>query len=400
MHVAWEYPPLVYGGLGRHVHALTLAQAAEGHEVVVVTQASPEAPADGLASGVRVVRTAQAPSWEFTTDSMIAWVAEFDANLAAAAAEVVARWRPDVVHCHDWMTTRAGAESCEAAEAPLVATIHATERGRHQGHLYGDVSLTVDGIERFLCHRADGLIVCSAAMRLEVEQQFSVAPDRISVIPNGVDQAAWTIDAESCAAARRRWLPAGGSGLIVYTGRLEAEKGIFTLLDAMPGVLAGRPGTRLVLAGSGGQQDSFDQACRDRGLADAVVRSGWLPENDLKALIGAADAAVVPSLYEPFGMVALEAMSLGAPVVASRTGGLADIVIDGETGRSVQPGDPVALTYALLAALDDPATARVMANEARALLEQRYDWGSIARDTVECYRAQIAASDGRIAPAG
>ena len=386
MHVAWEYPPLVYGGLGRHVHALTLAQAAEGHEVVVVTQASPEAPAHQIAGGVRVVRTAQAPEWAFTTESMIAWVAQFDANLAAAAVAVVADWRPDVVHCHDWMTTRAGAAASEAAEAPLVATIHATERGRHQGHLYGDVSLTVDGIERFLCHRADGLIVCSAAMRFEVEQQFAVSPDRVAVIPNGVDQAAWTIDPGSCAAARLRWLPDGSSGLIVYTGRLEAEKGIFTLLDAMPAVLAARPGTRVVLAGSGGQQESFDQACRDRGLGDAVIRSGWLPEDELKALIGAADAAVVPSLYEPFGMVALEAMSLGAPVVASRTGGLADIVIDGETGRSVPPGDPVALAGALVATLSDPARSRVLAREARALLAQRYDWGSIARDTVDCYR--------------
>ena len=121
-------------------------------------------------------------------------------------------------------------------------------------------------------------------------------------------------------------------------------------------------------------------------LGDAVIRSGWLPEDELKALIGAADAAVVPSLYEPFGMVALEAMSLGAPVVASRTGGLADIVIDGETGRSVPPGDPVALAGALVATLSDPARSRVLAREARALLAQRYDWGSIARDTVDCYR--------------
>ncbi|MFM2438840.1 MAG: hypothetical protein RLZ55_1665 [Actinomycetota bacterium] len=387
LHVAWEYPPLVYGGLGRHVHALTLAQAAEGHEVVVVTQASPEAPADELAGRVRVVRGAAAPEWEFSTANLVAWVAEFDANLAAAAQAVVSDWRPDVVHCHDWMTTRAGSAAAEAADVGLFATIHATERGRHQGHLYGDVSLTVDGIERFLCHRADALIVCSAAMRYEVQQQFAVPGDRVTVIPNGVDQAAWSVEPAACAEARARWLPEGGSGLIVYTGRLEAEKGIFTLLDAMPAVLATRPGTRLVLAGSGGQQATFDQVCRERGLVESVVRSGWLPEGELKALIGAADAAVVPSLYEPFGMVALEAMSLGAPVVASRTGGLADIVIDGETGRSVPPGDPVALAGALCATMADPIGSRVMAAEARALLEQRYDWGFIARDTVNSYRA-------------
>jgi len=384
MHVAWEYPPLVYGGLGRHVHALATAQAALGHDVVVITQHVEGTADDAMYEGVRVVRSARAPDVAFVPDNLLRWVGDLDEALAASAHATVGTFAPDVVHCHDWMTTRAGLAAVDGSQRPLLATIHATEQGRHQGYLPGDVSLTVDAIERFLCHSVDTVIVCSNAMRDEVVSQFTIAPERVHVLPNGIDTTLWQTTAEAQDAARTRWSSHGP--LLVFTGRLEVEKGIFTLLDAMVQVSQARPDVRLVIAGNGTQAEQVERVRHECGLTHHVIKAGWLPESDLKALIAAADVALVPSLYEPFGLVALEAMSLGTPVVAARTGGLADIVVDDETGTTFTPGDPHDLAQALLRVLEHREQAQAHAKNARAALGN-YDWARIAHDTVSVYAA-------------
>lgn len=388
LHIAWEYPPLVYGGLGRHVHALAVAQADNGHDVTVVTQQVESRPRAETQEGVTVVRRSPTPALDFVPDNLLSWVGELDASLAAAAVAQVQQMAADgtpvdVIHCHDWMTTQAGIAASQAAGVPLVATIHATERGRHQGHLPGEVSVAVDDTERRLCHTADALITCSRAMREDVVTQLGAAAAKVTVLPNGIDESVWSTDEDQRQRARVRW---GGTGpLLMFTGRLEVEKGIFTMLDALPAVLSRFPDARLVVAGQGGQGAQFDADTAERGLSPAVIRAGWLSEDDLKALIAAADVALVPSLYEPFGLVALEAMSLGTPVVAARTGGLADIVEDGRTGLTFTPGDPASLADALVATLQDPLAARLRAELARTELPMRFDWHHIADETVAVY---------------
>lgn len=389
MHIAWEYPPLVYGGLGRHVHALTVAQAAAGHDVVVITDQHDDAPDDSVVDGVRVIREGRKPALPFEPEFLLRIVTALDESLAASAARHLRDFAPEVIHCHDWMTTRAGLTASAAAGVPLVATIHATEWGRHQGYLHSEISRNVDSVERFLAQSADGLIACSAAMRAEIATQFGVAPDVITVIPNGVDTDIWHTSMQRKDQARRRWAPNGP--LLTYSGRLEAEKGIFTMLDAMPQVLSEHPRARLVVAGNGGQSHHFDHDIVERGLAGSVVRSGWLPEADLRALVGSADAALVPSLYEPFGLVALEAMALGAPVICARTGGLVDIVDDGVTGLLFEPGNPTDLAAAIDRTLNDPAAAADRAAAAAAPLRARFNWSNIADATVAEYR-NVAAS--------
>ena len=392
MHIAWEYPPLVYGGLGRHVHALAVAQAENGHDVTVITQQVDSEPRTEVLEGVTVVRRSPTPALDFVPDNLLSWVGELDASLAAAATAQVqmmaAAGTPvDVIHCHDWMTTQAGLESAQAAGVPLVATIHATERGRHQGHLPGDVSVAVDATEQRLCQAADELITCSQAMREDVITQLGADPAKVVVLPNGIDEAIWRTDETQRRRARVRW---GGTGpLLMFTGRLEVEKGIYTMLDALPKILNSFPDARLVVAGQGGQSAQFDTDIAERGLSPAVMRAGWLSEDELKALIAAADVALVPSIYEPFGLVALEAMALGTPVVAARTGGLADIVDNGRTGLTFAPGDPGELASAVVETLSDRRAARDRAELARTELPKRFNWRHIAEDTVAVYeRAQ------------
>lgn len=388
MHIAWEYPPLVYGGLGRHVYALARSQAGLGHEVTVITQQLDNYPDEELDDGVKVVRRSPTPGLDFVPDNLLQWVGELDRSLANSALEQVAITKPDVVHAHDWMTTMSGELAADAADAPLIATIHATERGRHQGYLPGAISMSVDSTERQLCVRAEAIIACSPAMRSDIVEQLDADPAKISVVPNGIDTQAWQAGDAERDQARERW---GGAGpLLVFTGRLEVEKGIYTLLDAMGAIRAAHPRARLVIVGQGGQERYFDADIERHGLAGSVVRAGWLGERELRGLIAAADVAVVPSLYEPFGMVALEAVSLGAPLVVAATGGLTSIVDNGRTGVTFAPGDPHSLADAVLEVLADPDSARARAQTASAELPLRFDWRSIAEETVEVYRRAIA----------
>lgn len=387
MHIAWEYPPLVYGGLGRHVYALANSQAALGHEVTVITQQLDHQPHVEYDGNVRVVRRSPAPGLDFVPDNLLQWVSELDRALATSAVDEVGEQQPHVVHAHDWMTTTAGEEASRAAEAPLVATIHATERGRHQGHLPGAISLSVDATERQLCVQAQAIIACSPAMRHDIIDQLDADPAKITVVPNGIDVAAWTASDAERAEAKAKW--GGSSPLLVFTGRLEVEKGIYTLLDAMGAIRDAYPRARLVVVGQGGQERYFDADIERHGLTGSVLRTGWLDERSLRGLIAAADVALVPSLYEPFGMVALEAISLGAPLVAAATGGLTSIVADGRTGLTFTAGDPRSLAAAVLDVLADPQAARTRAAAAKEELSSRFDWLTIAADTVAVYQRTL-----------
>ena len=390
LHVSWEYPPLVYGGLGRHVPSLAAAQAAAGHDVWVITQRTSGAPDDDVVDGVNVLRRANTPVLEFVPENLHPWVADLDGQLAAGALAAIGEEPPDVVHCHDWMTTITGTTLANTLGTALVATIHATERGRHQGNLPGEISLRVDAVERALCQRADRVIACSHAMQVEVVAQFGVPAAKVAVIPNGIEPAEWRSPASDRASARHRWAPDGP--LVVFVGRLEVEKGILELAEAMVQVAGQLPGARLVVSGKGSQTQRFHQACATLGISDRVTVAGWLPEADLRALIGCADVAVIPSLYEPFGLVALEAMALAVPVVASHVGGLSEFVRQGETGWSVPPRDAAALASAIVAAITDQEASRAQVERATRALALDFDWRKIAAATIEVYRTAIAAS--------
>jgi len=388
MHLSWEYPPLVYGGLGRHVHALAEAQAAAGHDVVVVTQHSgdPSEALDERVNGVRVVRAPYEPM-RLGPDEFLAWASGFNHALARAALRVGHEWRPEVVHGHDWVVAHAGATLREAFGVPLVATVHATEAGRHQGWLPGELSRSIHGIEWWFTFEARRVIACSEHMRWEVTRLFDLPADSVDVIPNGIDLAAWRAAPRDIARARA--VHAGEGPLVVVPGRLEWEKGVHTVIDAMPRLRRRFPGLSLVVAGRGSQVDDLQDRARARRVAGSVTFAGWLSGRDLPALVGAADVVVVPSLYEPFGLVALEATAAGAPLVVARTGGLAEVVRDGVTGLTFPAGDVAALADAVTATLRDQVGARRRVRRLRADLARDHTWSGAARRTTDTYRRAI-----------
>jgi glycogen(starch) synthase len=393
LHVSWEYPPIVYGGLGRHVQALTRAQAERGDDVTVLTQTADREPSVEVVDGIRVIRAPHdPPDVPFSEETLLAWVMGMETGMIRAGAD---SGPVDVVHAHDWVTSHAAIALREIIDArALVATIHATEAGRHQGWLPSPLSDAVHSIEHWLVHEADRVITCSQHMRREVEQLFAAPSDRISVIANGIDLERWRARRAGVARARDAHAPTGP--LVVFVGRLEWEKGAHTLIEALPRLRRRLPGLRAVIAGRGGHADELEQQVRARRLSRAVDFVGWLPDAELHGLIAAADVLVVPSLYEPFGLVALEGAALGAPLVVARTGGLAEFIEDGKTGRVFEPGDASGLADAVTAAIRNPEGSRRMAEAARSSLRDAYGWSLVAAQTAVAYDNALAESHPRV----
>ena len=382
--LSWEYPPVLVGGLGRHVHALSGALAAAGHEVTVVTRHAAGAPLREHVNGVRVIRAAEDPvAFPLATGSLLAWTMAFNHTLTRAALRAGDDGEYDVIHAHDWLVAHTAITLAEHLGLPLVTTIHATEAGRHQGWLPEELNRTIHAVEHWITHESDRVIVCSGYMRQQVTSLFGAPQSRVDVVPNGVDDRAWRAGARAVAAARARF--AGDGPLIGYAGRLVYEKGVQHLVHAVPRLRRRHPGLRVVIAGDGPYREQLQAETAALRLDGTVRFAGFMTATQLPAMLAATDATVVPSLYEPFGMVALEAAAAGAPLAVAATGGLAEIVEPGVTGVTFPHSDPEALAGAVDRLLADEVFARRVARRARSMVGARYSWPAIAELTVLTY---------------
>jgi len=389
--LSWEYPPVVVGGLARHVHALARHLARDGHEVVVLcrhvagTDAHTHPTTERVVDGVRIIRVAEDPMHLTFERDLVAWTLAMGHSMIRAGLELLRGWQPEVVHAHDWLVTHPAIALAGTARVPLIGTIHATEAGRHSGWLSYPLNQQIHSVEWWLANRADELITCSQAMRTEVTRLFDVAPEDITVIHNGIEERTWQVPADEVARVRNAYAP-NGEPLLLYFGRLEWEKGVQDLLAALPEIRRAHPGTRVVVAGRGRHLDELVEQARKLRIRRAVEFAGHLPDRELRAVLAAADSVVLPSRYEPFGIVALEAAAAQAPLIASTAGGLGEVVIDGVTGLAFTPGDVPALTAAVDTVLRDREAAARRARTARSRLAADFDWARIAAATAEVYR--------------
>ncbi|MFZ4371614.1 MAG: glycosyltransferase family 4 protein [Mycobacterium sp.] len=383
--VSWEYPPVVVGGLGRHVHHLANALAAEGHDVVVLsrqpfgTDPASHPTTDEVREGVRVIAAAQDPhEFDFGTDMMAWTLAMGHAMIRAGLCQGAEGWLPDVVHAHDWLVAHPAIALAEFFDVPMVSTIHATEAGRHSGWVSGRISRQVHASESWLALESDSLIACSASMADEITELFGPGLAEITVIPNGIDSTRWPF------ALRK---PHARPPELLYFGRLEYEKGVHEVIAALPRIRRTHPGTTLTVAGDGTQEAWLVELARKHRVLKAIRFAGRAEHDELLALLHRVDVAVLPSHYEPFGIVALEAAAAGTPLVTSNVGGLGEAVIDGQTGLSFPPRDVPALAEAVRAALDDPAGAQGRAVAAHERLTSDFDWHTVAVRTAQVYLA-------------
>jgi 1,4-alpha-glucan branching enzyme len=366
--LSWELPPNNVGGLGRHVHDLGAALAAEGHQVSVITLAdSGAAPGAEQVSDMQVLRVARPPE----SGHFFAWVYRMNQAMVEAAEGLVADGSTfDVVHSHDWLTGQAGMALKARWGTALAATIHATEKGRNGG-IHEPIQQAIHEEEWLLTAAADQVITVSQAMAREVESGFRVKP---TVIYNGV-----SLPARAVAAPAEQ--PDGP--YCFYIGRLVPEKGVQVAIQALAFM---QQRAHLVVAGRGPMEAELRQLARAWGLENRVHFVGRVSEAEKDAWLQHAAAGLVPSLYEPFGIVALEVMAAGVPVVVGDTGGLAEIVTHARDGMKVAPGDPGALAVLLDWLIANPDEAAALGAAGRATAVRRFGWSAIARETVKIYR--------------
>jgi glycogen(starch) synthase len=349
--------------------------------VHVLTRGHEESPAEEEMAGV-VVHRVREPKRPRELGEFVAWVEHMNSDMLAAGVELGDRYDFDVVHGHDWLVAVAGDHLAKRFRCPLAVTIHATEFGRHQGWVDKHPQSHIHGVEHWMANRADRVITCSAYMREHVADVYGLEEDRIAVIPNGIDPAELVPVADLDALRGRFAEP--HERLVLLVGRLVYEKGFQLALEALPGLIERVGNVRFLVAGSGTHEQELRSQARDLGLDDHGVFVGWIGDDVLHSLYRIADLCVVPSIYEPFGLVALEAMASGCPCLVADTGGLREVVPNEDVGLRFRSRDPESLAEMAERVLTDSALRdRLIAEASEHVLT--FDWADVAEQAAALY---------------
>ena len=385
---SWEYPPHIVGGLGQHVAELLPALGnLPGLELHLVTPRwAGGQPVEG--SGSVTIHRVDPPVAEsdfYTT----AW--QTNMRLEKYSQQLWAQAGPfDLIHVHDWLVAFAGNALKHNYKVPLLSTIHATERGRGRGYLGSDQARAINNVEWSLTYESWRIIACSEYMAGQIVGHFKCTRDKIDVIPNGVNTAQFDLlDGQDLSPFRAMYaLP--GEQIVFHVGRIVYEKGIQVLVRATPLILSQQPTAKIVVAGKGPELEACRSLAWSLAVGEKVLFTGFILDEDRDRLFKIADCAVFPSLYEPFGIVALQAMAARCPVVVSQVGGLTEVVRHADTGITIYPDNPESLAWGIVHTLQHPEwAARRVENAYREACEL-YNWDRIARLTASVYERIVA----------
>ena len=385
--LTWEYPPRVVGGIARVVHDLSKTLIKDGHEVTVVTYKEGDAPYFEDDKGVKVYRV---DNYMINPNNFIDWIMQMNFNMVAKANEIIAKeGNFDVIHAHDWLVAYAAKTLKNSYNIPIVSTIHATESGRNSG-IHDETQRYINDTEWLLTYEATEVIVNSNYMKCELQRLFGLPFEKINVVPNGINLNNFS-GVEKDYDFRRQYAM-DNEKIILYVGRLVYEKGIQNLISAMPKILQGYHDTKLVIAGKGGMFDELKAQSDSMGLGNKVYFTGYLNSKQVQKMYKCADIAVFPSTYEPFGIVALEAMLAGIPTVVSDVGGLNEIVEHGVDGMKSYAGNPNSIADSILELLYDHKLCSEITKKAKNKVRNEYNWSKIAQDTHFTYQKAICQS--------
>lgn len=377
---SWEYPPKSVGGLAQHVYDLTNAMSNIGVDVHLFTLGEPGIPEYERVNGVKVYRV---NPYNVSSPDFNTWVSQLNVAMLEKAIPVFNELGGfNIIHGHDWLVAYAVRALKHAYRIPLVATIHATEYGRNHG-LHNDSQRHISDVEWWLSYESWQVICCSHYMEGELKYVFQIPDDKLSVIPNGVDPENYV---QKNNHISRNNFAAPNEKIVFYVGRLVREKGVQVLLDSAPDILSRVPNTKFVIAGKGPYlKDLQDQANRMR-ITDRIYFTGYIDDYTRNSLYSWSDVAVFPSLYEPFGIVALEAMAARTPVIVSDTGGLSEIVVHNVDGLKAYCGNPKSLADMVLNILLNPEPAKRLQENAYIKIKQQFNWQDIANQTLDEYK--------------
>lgn len=378
--LAWEFPPRLVGGIARHVAELYPEIVKLGHEVHLITIEFGQAPSYELVEGIHIHRVPVPPGNDF-----FHWVVNMNNSMGQQGGKIIAEYgKFDLVHAHDWLVGDAAIAMKHLFKIPLIATIHATEYGRYNG-LHTDTQRYIAGKEGTLVYNAWRVIVCTGYMRHEVHRALGAPWDKIDVVYNGIRAEKKQRDPNFDYRTFRRQYAEDYQKIVYYVGRMTFEKGVSVLLNAAPKVLAHTEAkTKFVIIG-GGNTDKLKQQSWHLGIWHHCYFTGFMSDENLDRFQTVADCAVFPSLYEPFGIVALESFAARVPVVVSDTCGFPEVVRHGQTGIVTRVNNPDSLAWGILEVLNHPEYAQELANNAYEDLEKRFHWANLARQTETVY---------------
>jgi len=386
MMLTWEFPPRIIGGISPHVYYLSKSLAENGVKVYVVTCDFPGAPEHEIIDGVEVFRVEsyKNPSPDFAT-----WVYLMNVNMQKEAAALVnsLAGKVDVFHAHDWLVADAGIGLKHVFRTPLLTTIHSTEIGRRNG-IHFDYEKMIHETEAWLTYEAWRVICCSDYMISHVRWAFGLPKDKLIMVPNGVDAKVYTKAERDELDQFRSRFASPEEKIVLFVGRLVYEKGVHVFVNAVPKVLQ-KVNAKFVIVGSGYMKEQLSSLVRNVGLAHKVLFTGFVDDDTLRGLQKCADVSVVPSLFEPFGIVALEAMAAKSPVVVSDTGGLSEIVEHDMTGVKVYAENPDSLAWGITKVLLDENYANWIRENAYKKVQEKYDWNKIAQQTKAVYEGVL-----------
>lgn len=381
--LTWEYPPRIVGGISRHCEGLARELVKKGHAVHIVTLEFPGAPLYEERDGVKIHRV----PIELGHPNFIIWTLLFNHFMEKRIADISKNEKFDVIHAHDWLVASASISSKHYMGVPLVSTIHSTEVGRAQG-LHSQDSFLIDGFEWWLTYESNRVIVTSYAMKREIEEHFRLPSEKIDVIPNGIDVSKYEVDVKR-EEVKKRFGINPDEKIILFVGRLVPQKGVEYLIMAAPKIFEQHPDARIIIVGNGWIKDHLLNLASSTKYSHKITFLGFLNDQDLTELTLSSDVLVVPSIYEPFGIVALEGMAAGVPVVASNVGGLAEIIEHGRTGFLAHRENPDSIASGINKILSDPEYAHRLAQNAKRKVYEVYSWEAVARRTIEVYRKAI-----------
>jgi glycogen synthase len=401
----WEFPPRIVGGLGTYISEIAPRFVKMGHDVTVFTLNDGKLEEHEVQNGIEVYR----PKLLNSEDVVPTVIAEdvrkwgtgirFFADLTMSnilsadrlVNELVNREHRtfDAIVVHDWLSIMGGMIARRELNRPLIFHLHSTERGRS----LGEGSKTVRDLEYEGGQKADQVVTVSYAMRDElISQGFNQG--KISVVYNGVDPEKYSprrVSQEKIREIRSRYGIQPDEFMILFVGRIIVVKGIDRLVQAMVSVKRSVPKAKLVVVGVSEMQYSIEELTKTLGLEDRVkLRFEWIPEDERIAHYAASDLCIFPSLYEPFGIVALEAMSMGKPVVVGARGvsGMKEFVVPNgpdQCGIHVNPYEPNDIAWGITSVLENIDRARKFGENGRKLVLELYNWDAVANRTIGIY---------------
>lgn len=382
--LSWKYPPLTCGGLARHVEALSENMIKKGHEVHIITENNNELDEYSIINGVKIHRT---PKAIINSNNFISKILHLNFQLLEKAIQVINNEGDfSLIHAHDWLVFWAAKVLKHSYNLALIYTIHATEKGRNNG-LYNELQSYINNVEWYSTFEAWKVIACSKYMREEIKNIFQLPEDKIEVINNGVKVEDFEIKIDK--EFKENYV-LENEKLIFYVGRLVKEKGIDNLLEAFSIALKDDFNLKLVIAGKGPYENNLKEMAYNLNISNKVLFTGYISDENRNKLYKIADLSVFPSTYEPFGIVALEAMAAKTPLITSNAGGFNEFIKDGYNALKFEAGDSYDLAAAILRTFRNEREARLRADRAYKEIINNFNWEKIAEQTISLYKGVLA----------